>query len=193
MISHLRGKLIEKKPTEAIVECNGVGYKLFISLNTYSQIPDNENIFIHTLLLIREDAQLLYGFAQAAERAIFQLLISVSGVGASIALSMLSSLKPAEIRNAIIAQDVASIQAVKGIGAKTAQRLILDLRDKVMKIYEIDEIPAIVSNTSKDEALSALEVLGVNKKQSEKLIDNILKNTPDMPVETIIKEALKNL
>ncbi len=193
MISHLRGRLVEKNPTEVVIECNGVGYLVHISLHTYSQIGPEEQLMLYTHFLVREDAQTLYGFVHPSERAVFRLLISVSGVGASTARTMLSSLTPSEIRDAIVAEDVATIQGVKGIGAKTAQRVILDLRDKVLKVLDLDEIPAISSNTHKDEALSALEVLGFNKKQSEKVVEKILKDTPDAAVEDIIKSALKNL
>ena len=193
MITHVRGRLVEKNPTEVVIDCNGIGYLVNISLHTFSQIPDEENIKLFTYLLVREDSHTLYGFMQKSEREMFRLLISVSGVGASIARTMLSSLSPAEIRDAIVAEDVATIQSVKGIGGKTAQRVILDLRDKVLKIYDIDEIPVMASNTSKDEALSALEVLGFNKKQSEKVIDKVLEEAPSAAVEEIIKRALKNL
>lgn len=193
MITHIQGRLVEKNPTEVVIDCNGVGYWVNISLNTFSQIGDDENLKLFTHLLVREDSHTLYGFKQRSEREMFRLLISVSGVGASIARTMLSSLSPAEIRDAIVAEDVVTIQSVKGIGGKTAQRVILDLRDKVLKIYDIDEIPVKTSNTHKEEALSALEVLGFNKKQSEKVVDKILKDTPDVAVEEIIKGALKNL
>ena len=193
MITHVRGRLVEKNPTEVVIDCNGIGYLVNISLHTFSQIPDEESIKLFTYLLVREDSHTLYGFMQKSEREMFRLLISVSGVGASIARTMLSSLSPAEIRDAIVAEDVATIQSVKGIGGKTAQRVILDLRDKVLKIYDIDEIPVMASNTSKDEALSALEVLGFNKKQSEKVIDKVLEEAPSAAVEEIIKRALKNL
>ncbi len=193
MITHIQGRLVEKNPTEVVIDCNGVGYWVNISLNTFSQIGNEENVKLFTHLLVREDSHTLYGFKQRSEREMFRLLISVSGVGASTARTMLSSLAPAEIRDAIVAEDVATIQSVKGIGGKTAQRVILDLRDKVLKIYDLDEIPVKASNTNKDEALSALEVLGFNKKQSEKVVDKILKDTPEAAVEDIIKGALKNL
>ncbi len=130
MINHLRGKLVEKNPTYAIVECNGVGYFLHISLHTFSLLKDEENIHLYTHLLVKEDSHTLFGFAEKSEREIFRLLISVSGVGSSIARTMLSSLSPTEVRDAIANGDVPSIQAIKGIGAKTAQRVILDLKDK---------------------------------------------------------------
>lgn len=193
MIAYLQGKLVEKNPTDVIIECNGVAYFLNISLHTYSKIPDAEIIKLYTHLIIREDAHTLYGFRDKAEREIFKLLISVSGIGASTARTMLSSIPPVQLREAIASGDVISIQSVKGIGAKTAQRVILDLKDKILKIYGIEEVIPSQSNTTKEEALSALEVLGFSVKQSEKIVDKILKETPDLAVEEIIKKALKNL
>ncbi|GAB5564673.1 MAG: Holliday junction branch migration protein RuvA [Winogradskyella sp.] len=193
MITHLEGKLVEKNPTDVVIDCNGVGYFINISLHTYSQIPDHENLRLYTYLQVREDAHSLYGFSTKAEREIFKLLISVSGIGANTARTMLSSLTPEQVKEGIASGDVALIQSVKGIGAKTAQRVIIDLKDKVLKVYGIDELSLIPNNTNKDEALSALEVLGFNKKQSEKVVDRILKAQPEADVEQIIKEALKNL
>jgi Holliday junction DNA helicase RuvA len=193
MITHLEGKLVEKNPTDVVIDCNGVGYFVNISLHTYSEIPDRENLKLYTYLQVREDAHSLYGFSSKTEREIFKLLISVSGIGANIARTMLSSLTPQQIKEGIASGDVALIQSVKGIGIKTAQRVIIDLKDKVLKVYGIDELSLMPSNTHKDEALSALDVLGFNKKQSEKVVDRILKTYPDALVEQIIKEALKNL
>lgn len=193
MITHIQGKLVEKNPTDVVIDCNGVGYRLNISLNTYSQIPDQENLKLFTHLQVKEDSHTLYGFSSIAEREIFRLLISVSGVGASTARTMLSSLNPTEIKEAIALGDVPTIQSVKGIGAKTAQRVILDLKDKILKVYDMDEVSVNKGNTHKDEALSALEVLGFNRKQSERIVDKIASKDPDANVETIIKEALKNL
>jgi Holliday junction DNA helicase RuvA len=135
----------------------------------------------------------LYGFVEKSEREIFKLLISVSGIGANTARTMLSSLEPKQIINAIASGDVATIQSIKGIGAKTAQRAILDLKDKVLKLYDIQEVSLIPNNTNRDEALSALEVLGFVRKASEKVVDKIIVNSPDASVEAIIKQALKNL
>ena len=193
MIAHLEGKLVEKNPTDVVIDCNGVGYLLHISLNTFSQIPDQENIKLYTHLQIREDAHTLYGFTTKTERELFRLLISVSGIGASIARTMLSSLSPDQIKDGIASGNVALIQSIKGIGAKTAQRAIIELKDKILKIYGIDELSISQSNTNKDEALSALEVLGFNRKQSEKAIEKIISHNPDAAVEVLIKEALKNL
>ena len=193
MITHLEGKLVEKNPTDVVIDCNGVGYFINISLHTFSQIPDKEHVKLFTYLQVREDSHSLYGFSSKTEREIFKLLISVSGIGANTARTMLSSLTPEQVKEGIAVEDVALIQSVKGIGAKTAQRVIIDLKDKVLKVYGLDELSLMPNNTNKDEALSALEVLGFNKRQSEKVIERIIKNQPDAQVEQIIKEALKNL
>ena len=193
MITHIQGKLVEKNPTDVVIDCNGVGYLLNISLHTYSQIPDQENLKLYTYLQVKEDSHTLFGFSSLAEREIFKLLISVSGVGASTARTMLSSLTPKQVREGIAVGDVALIQSIKGIGAKTAQRVILDLKDKVLKIYDIDEVSVSQNNTNKDEALSALEVLGFNKKQAERAVDKVIATEPDASVEVIIKQSLKNL
>ncbi|GAA4234855.1 Holliday junction branch migration protein RuvA [Postechiella marina] len=193
MITHIQGKLTEKNPTHVVIDCNGVGYMLNISLHTFSQIPDNEQLKLYTHLQVKEDSHTLYGFSSIAEREIFRLLISVSGIGASIARTMLSSLTPKQVREGIAIGDVALIQSIKGIGAKTAQRVILDLKDKVLKIYDLDEVSVSKGNTNKDEALSALEVLGFVKKQAERVVDKIVVAQPEASVEDIIKQALKNL
>ena len=193
MITHIEGKLVEKNPTDIVIDCNGVGYFINISLHTFSKIPDRENLKLYTYLQVREDSHSLYGFSSKTEREIFKLLISVSGIGANTARTMLSSLTPDQVKEGIASGDVALIQSVKGIGAKTAQRVIIDLKDKVLKVYGIDELSLTISNTHKDEALSALDVLGFNKKQSEKVVDRILQVQPNALVEQIIKEALKNL
>lgn len=175
MIAHIQGKLVEKNPTEVVIDCNGVGYQVNISLHTYSLIPDLESIKLFTYLQIKEDSHTLFGFAEKSEREIFKMLISVSGIGASIARTMLSSLEPKQIIQAIAAGDVATIQSIKGIGSKTAQRAILDLKDKVLKVYDLDEVSILQGNTNKDEALSALEVLGFNRKLAEKSVEKSLK------------------
>jgi len=193
MITQIKGKLVEKNPTYAVIDCHGVGYLLHISLNTFSQLPINENVILYTHLSIREDAHTLFGFIDKAERAIFKLLISVSGVGPSIARTMLSSMTSIEIQQAISTENVRIIQSVKGIGAKTAQRVIVDLKDKILKTFDLDQVSTKNNNTNKDEALSALEVLGFQRKQSDKVVFTILKENPDASVEMIIKLALKNL
>ncbi|MBC9796637.1 Holliday junction branch migration protein RuvA [Sinomicrobium weinanense] len=193
MITHIQGRLVEKNPTDVVIDCNGVGYYLNISLHTYSRIPDTEQLKLYTHLHIREDGHTLFGFADKAERDVFRLLISVSGIGTSTARTMLSSLTPVQVRDAIAANDVAAIQSVKGIGAKTAQRVILDLKDKVLKIYGMEETSVGQGGTGREEALSALEVLGFARKQSEKVVDKIVKGSQDLSVEDIIKNALKML
>ncbi|WNH14329.1 Holliday junction branch migration protein RuvA [Thalassobellus suaedae] len=193
MITHIQGKLVEKNPTHVVIDCNGVGYMLNISLHTFSQISDIEQLKLYAHLQVKEDSHTLYGFSSLAEREIFRLLISVSGIGASIARTMLSSLTPKQVREGIATSDVALIQSIKGIGAKTAQRVILDLKDKILKIYDIDEVSVSKDNTNKNEALSALEVLGFVRKQAERVVDKIVIAQPEATVETIIKQALKNL
>lgn len=193
MIAHIQGRLVEKTPTEVVIDCNGVGYHINISLHTFSLIPDAENLKLYTFLQVKEDSHSLFGFVEKQERELFKLLLSVSGVGASTARTMLSSLAPAQIIQAIASNDVATIQSMKGIGAKTAQRIILDLKEKVLKVYNLDEVSVLESNTNKDEALSALEVLGFARKTTEKVIDKIIRDIPNASVENLIKQALKNL
>jgi len=193
MIAHLQGRLVEKTPTDVIIDCNGVGYQVNISLHTFSLLPSSENIKLFTFLQVKEDAHTLFGFMEKAERELFKLLLSVSGVGAGTARTMLSSLEPKQIIHAIATNDVATIQSIKGIGSKTAQRVILDLKDKVLKVYDLEEVSVPGYNTNREEALSALEVLGFNKKLAEKAVDKVLKENPSAGVETIIKQALKNL
>ena len=193
MIAHLQGKLVEKTPTQVIIDCGGVGYHVNISLHTYSLLPATDFIKLFTHLQIKEDAHTLFGFVEKSEREIFKLLLSVSGIGASIARTMLSSLDPKQITNAIASGDVVTIQSIKGIGSKTAQRVILDLKEKVLKLYDLDEVSMSQSNTNRDEALSALEVLGFVRKTSERIVEKIIKEDPDSSVESIIKRALKIL
>jgi Holliday junction DNA helicase RuvA len=193
MITQIRGRLVEKNPTYVVVDCSGVGYLLHISLQTFSALSDDENVRLFAHLSVREDAHTLYGFISKTEREVFKLLISVSGVGPSIARTMLSSMSSEEVQNAIASENVTLIQSVKGIGLKTAQRVIVDLKDKILKTFDIDELSLNTNNTNKEEALSALEVLGFNRKQSEKAIAVILKDSPNETVELLIKKALKNL
>jgi Holliday junction DNA helicase RuvA len=193
MITHLKGKLIEKNPTNIVVDCNGVGYSVNISLHTFSQLPSGENVKLFIHLQVREDSHTLFGFSSKVEREVFRLLISVSGIGASIARTMLSTLSPEQVMEAITQNNIAVIQSVKGIGAKTAQRVVLDLKDKIIKIYGLDEVSLVSSNTNRNEALSALETLGFARKQVEKVCDDILNKNPNASVETTIKQALKNL
>ena len=191
MIAHIQGKLVEKTPTDVVIDCNGVGYHINISLHTFSLLPQTDFIKLYTYLQIKEDAHSLYGFVEKSERELFKLLLSVSGIGAGIARTMLSSLDPKQIIQAIANGDVGTVQSIKGIGNKTAQRVILDLRDKVLKIYDLDEISVVQHNINREESLSALEVLGYVRKNAEKVVDKILKENPEASVESIIKQALK--
>ncbi len=193
MITQVRGRLVEKNPTYVVIDCNGVGYLLHISLQTFSKLPADEAVLLYTHLSVKEDAHTLYGFMDKMERALFKLLISVSGVGPSTARTMLSSLSSEEIQQAIASENVAVIQSTKGIGAKTAQRIIIDLKDKVLKTFGMDEIAVTTNNTQKEEALSALDVLGFARKQSEKVMNSILLEHAEASVEVLIKKALKNL
>jgi len=193
MITHVQGRLIEKNPTDVVIDCNGVGYFVNISLHTFSQLPETENIKLLTHLIVREDSHTLYGFSGVMEREIFRLLLSVSGIGAGTARAMLSSLTPEQVSGAIAANDAATIQSIKGIGTKTAQRVILDLKDKIVKVYGMEDVSSVSSNTNKNEALSALETLGFARKQAEKVCDKIVASDPQATVEMIIKQALKNL
>jgi holliday junction DNA helicase RuvA len=193
MIAHIQGKIVEKTPTDVIIDCNGVGYFINISLNTYSKIPDTSIIKLFTFLQIKEDAHSLYGFVEKSERELFKLLLSVSGIGAGIARTMLSSLEPKQIIQSIATGNLAVIQSIKGIGSKTAQRVILDLKDKVIKIYNIDEISMVQNNTLREETLSALEVLGYPKKSAERLVDKLIADNPEASLENVIKLALKSL
>ena len=193
MITQLKGRMIEKSPTEVVIDCNGVGYLVNISLNTFSKLTDSESISLFTHLQVKEDSHTLFGFFEKTERNLFRKLISVSGIGASIARTMLSSLSPKEIQSAIISGDVSTIQSVKGIGLKTAQRVIIDLKDKVGLISENDQFIGNISNTNQDEALSALEVLGYNRKQTSKVIEMLINNSPEITVEELIKGALNKL
>ena len=193
MITHLQGKLVEKNPTHLVIDCQGVGYEVHISLHTYSQIPDQENVRVYTHLQIREDAHQIFGFYTAQERSLFRLLISVSGIGASTARSMLSSMEPTQIQQAVMQEDLNTIKSIKGIGLKTAQRLILELKDKISRSDLGAEIPAVLNNTSKEETLSALEVLGYTRKASEKIVDQLIQASPDSSVEQLIKGALNKL
>jgi holliday junction DNA helicase RuvA len=191
MIAQLHGRLIEKNPTSIILECGGVGYEVKISLYTYSLIGSEESLRIYTRLIVREDAHLLYGFMTTEEREMFNHLISVSGIGPNTAMIMLSSLQTGEIVQAIQTDDVRTIQAIKGIGAKTAQRVIIDLKDKMLKMAFSTENISTTDNTTRFEALSALVSLGFDKKSAEKSLDKVFEESAT--VEKLIKEALKIL
>ena len=194
MFHHLQGRMIEKNPTHVVIDCNGVGYFVHISLHTFSLLAaENEAIKVFTHLQVKEDSHTLFGFMEKSERELFRLLISVSGVGASTARTMLSSIEPRKIMEAIASGDAGTVQSIKGIGAKTAQRVILDLKDKVLKVFGEGEVFASPSNTNKEEALSALETLGFARKPAEKVVERIMKQSTDPTVESIIKQALKVL
>ena len=192
MIAHIKGLLIEKSPTEVVIEVNGIGYSINISLNTFSKLGNNENIKLFTHQIIKEDSHTLYGFFEKSERFLFVKLISVSGVGASTARTMLSSLSPNEIISAISNGDVKLIQSIKGIGLKTAQRIILELRDKLNLVGD-DQTTDLIQNSSVSEAISALEVLGYSNKQTNKVVSQIYNENPGIDVESLIKKALNKL
>ena len=193
MIEYIKGDIIEQNPAHVIVENAGIGYYLHISLNTYTEINGKGafKFFIHEI--IREDAHILYAFHNKDERELFRHLISVSGVGANTGILILSSLSANEIRNAIISDDVNKLKAVKGIGLKTAQRLIVELKDKLIKEPVSSDIFVSLNNTTREEALSALVTLGFVKKNAEKAIDQILREHPEKSVEQVIKDALKQM
>ena len=193
MYEFIRGTIFELNPASIIVETGGVGYSINVSLNTYSKFNGKKEAIVFIHQVVREDAHLLYGFADKNERELFRNLISVNGVGASTAIMMLSSLNPDELRAAVSTENVAVLKAVKGIGAKTAQRIIIDLKDKLGKIGDSDQILLSANNTIKNEALSALVMLGFAKRDAEKIVSNILLEQADATVESVIKQALKRL
>tara|TARA_E500000178_G_C16999379_1_gene744890 strand:- start:707 stop:1285 length:579 start_codon:yes stop_codon:yes gene_type:complete len=192
MITQISGRLVEKSPTELVVDCNGIGYSINISLNTFSKLSDEENIKLFTHLIIKEDSHSLFGFLTKSERELFRLLISVSGVGASTARVMLSSLSPTEIVSAIANEKVSIVQSIKGIGSKTAQRIILELKDKILGIDNNDSDFELIPKES-EEAISALEVLGYSRKQTTKIVSKIKSDEPEISTELLIKRALNNL
>lgn len=193
MITQLRGRLVEKSPTSVVIDCQGIGYLVNISLFTYGQLTDDENIQLYTHLQVREDAHTLYGFSTDLERQLFRLLIGISGIGANTARTMLSSLSPSEIGQAIQSDQVNVIQSVKGIGAKTAQRVVIELRDKVQAVIADSGISAVSSNTNREEALSALVVLGYQTKSCVKILDELQAMDAEMSVERLIRNALNKL
>jgi Holliday junction DNA helicase RuvA len=193
MITQIKGRLVEKSPTELVIDCNGLGYLVNISLNTFSLLSDSENISLFTHLQVKEDSHTLFGFYEKTERNLFRKLISVSGIGASTARTMLSSLNPEEIQRAILSEDVSTIQSVKGIGLKTAQRVIIELKDKVSLINEGSGFSVDFANSKREESLSALEVLGYSRKQTTKVVDKLISEVSVISVEEIIKNALNKL
>jgi len=196
MIAFLKGKLVHRDPTHVVIEVNGVGYHVHISLQTFSAVKEQENVFLFTHLAIREDAHVLYGFATEGEKRLFQQLTSVSGVGPSTAVVMLSYMNENELKSAIVREDAVALQSIKGIGGKTAQRVIIELKDKLKKESWEESQPSISQggyNTVRKEALSALLTLGLPKAVAEKSIDSVLKKSGNtVTLEDLVKQALKN-
>jgi Holliday junction DNA helicase RuvA len=193
MIDYISGTVIELNPAIVVIECNGIGYGINISLNTYGALEKKEKCIVFVHEAIREDAYILFGFAEKAERDLFRQLITVSGVGANTARMMLSSLKPSELSRAIVEADVNVLKAIKGIGLKTAQRIIVDLKDKVGKHAGSGEIIDFSDNTAREEALSALVMLGFAKNSASKTLDSLLKENRSLTVEELVRKALKLL
>jgi len=193
MFEYIKGSVASLKPSHIILEANSVGYFITISLNTYTQLNGRESVKLFIHQVIREDAHLLYGFASEPERELFRMLISVSGIGSNTAIMMFSSLSPDEISNAILNENVNLLKSIKGIGVKTAQRVIIDLKDKVGKSPVSEQFVSSADNTLRNEALSALVMLGFAKKPAEKELDRILAAQPNLSVESVIKLALKSL
>jgi Holliday junction DNA helicase RuvA len=193
MYEYLQGEIKELNPTYLVLEISGIGYFIHISVNTFAKLNEKKNCLVYIHQVIREDAHLLFGFADKIEREMFLQLISVSGIGANTARMMLSSLSPEEIRSAILHSNVVLLKSIKGVGAKTAERIIVDLRDKVGKITDDSEILIPLNNTIKEEALSALVMLGFPKAKIDKLLVDILKEHKDCTVEELVKESLKRI
>ncbi|GET27417.1 Holliday junction branch migration protein RuvA [Prolixibacter sp. NT017] len=193
MYEYIKGNITELTPASVIVEAGGIGYFINISLTTYTRLNGRENVTVFLQQIVREDAHLLYGFADRDEREIFRLLISVNGIGANTAVMMLSSYQPEQLRDAIATENVNVLKSIKGIGAKTAQRVIIDLKDKIGKSSESVQVFDKADNTTREEALSALVMLGFNKRAIEKALDRIFSDNPGISVEETIKIALKNL
>lgn len=193
MITHLHGVLEEKTPASAVIDCGGIGYTLSISLNTYAQLPDKGTCRLFTHLAIRDDAHVLFGFFNQAERELFRQLISVSGVGGNTALAVLSSLDPSGVKETIASGNVSVLKSIKGVGPKTAERIIVDLRDKMGKV-ELGELSlGVPQNKQREEALTALVTLGFAKNSAEKSIDKVMKkHGTDLAVEEIVKHALSS-
>lgn len=194
MFEYIHGRLTELSPANAVIEAGSVGYFIHISLNTYTRLSGKEEVKLFLHQVIREDAHLLYGFAEKTERELFRYLISVSGIGSNTAMMMLSSILPDEIRKAILEENVHLLKSIKGIGAKTAQRIIIDLKDKIGKSPASDKVLMTPgSNAVREEALAALVMLGFQKKSVETELDRIMKGNPGIGVEQMIKMALKGL
>lgn len=193
MIAYLRGDFIDKKPSSVHIDVHGVGYEVQISLNTYTKIQNLEKGILHTSLLIREDAHVLYGFFDTVEKELFMHLISVSGIGASIARAMLSYMKPEEIAAAIVHANIKLLESIKGIGKKTAERLVLELKDKLAKHPLDSNISPLIDNTLHMDSLNALMALGVNRMAAEKALKSVQSANPNLAIEELIKLALRTL
>ena len=194
MIYYVKGNFVEKTATNVIVDCAGIGYDVQISLNTYADIEPLAEGLLFTYHLVREDTEMLFGFSTKREKALFELLISVSGGGANTARGILSSLAPAEVEQAIMSEDAATLQGVKGIGAKTAQRIVIDLRDKVAKVAAAGDSPMLArAGGARAEAHAALTTLGISAKQAEGALNKLLKQDPAMSTEELVRKALQLL
>jgi Holliday junction DNA helicase RuvA len=193
MIYYVKGEFVLKSATQVVVDCAGVGYDVQISLNTYADVEPLSNGLLYTYHLVREDAQQLFGFSTQREKALFELLISVSGVGANTARVILSSLAPHEVEQAIMSEDAHTLQGVKGIGAKTAQRIVIDLRDKVAKTAVASEGAVAASGGTRAEAHAALTTLGITAKQTENILNKLLKSNPNATTEELVRQALQML
>ena len=193
MIAFLKGDFVYKSPAMVHIEVQGVGYEVLISLNTYTSIQNHEKGTLYTLLIIREDAHILYGFAELAEKEMFQLLLSVSGVGASTARVMLSSMRPEDVARAILGNDSRTLESVKGIGKKTAERIVLELKDKLGKHPLESNISPLKNNSLQQDALNALTALGINRVAAEQALKKVQVPSAGIPVEELIKQALRIL
>ena len=194
MIYYVKGAFVLKTATQVVVDCAGVGYDVQISLNTYADVEPLSEGLLYTYHLVREDAQMLFGFSTQREKALFELLISVSGVGANTARVILSSLSPTEVEQAILSEDIPTLQGVKGIGAKTAQRIVIDLKDKVVKTAAgLDASGPVARSGARAEAHAALTTLGISAKQAETVLNKLLKQNPGAPTEELVRQALQML
>ena len=193
MISYLKGTFVNKTPASVQVEVGGIGYEVQITLSTYSSIQNLDSGMLHTHLLVREDAHILFGFFDPKEKEMFQQLISVTGIGASTARVMLSYLKPGELARAIVQSDVKSLEAIKGIGKKSAERIILELRDKLSRQNLEANISPMKNNTLHQDALNALAALGINRSAAEQALKKVISTSPDLPVDELIKKTLRIL
>ncbi|MGE5350683.1 MAG: Holliday junction branch migration protein RuvA [Acidobacteriota bacterium] len=194
MIGHLTGKIIFKKPTQVMLDVSGVGYVVNVSINTFEKLPEEgQTASVHTYLAVREDALTLYGFSTESEKQMFELLISINGIGPKLAQGILSGIQIDELKHALKSGNIARLVAVPGVGRKTAERMLLDLRDKVDAVTGEKEAPLVASFKIKDDAIAALTTLGYNQKMAEKAIRDILMETPSIPLEDLIRQALSHL